>query len=82
VDSIVSIFNMGFSSTFGNLLPQASFTTLAMRCFRKTAHRYRHRVTGRPKSDRSEGLDGSAQTVTFQVQSASKDGIIENGDAL
>ena len=33
---------------------------------------------GPPISDPSEGLDSSLTRVTFQVQSASRDGIIEN----
>jgi len=52
----VSIFNMGFSSTFGDL----DLTPCV------------HNSCQRP----------SPQAVTFQVQSASRDGIIENGDAL
>src|SRR6476659_7915513 len=61
VDSIVSIFNMGFSSTFGSLLPHAHCSQLL------------------PCSAPEKRPDWA---LTFQVQSPSRDGIIENGYAL
>ena len=60
-DSMVSIFNMDVSSTFGDPLPHA-LSSQRLPC--------------------SALENGRIAVPTFQVQSASRDGIIENGYAL
>src|SRR5690348_15145839 len=78
VDSIVSIFNMSSGATVGDLATSRRSQLLPCSALEKRPDPSEIGLTREPKSEPVLEIQQFVLALTFQVQSSSRDGIIES----